>query len=197
MRLRLLILPVLALLLASCGGPAAPTATAPAVEATSESAPSPTPGLLIVTRDAASLTEEPVGALPIAAAGTLVASETEDPNAGKPFDSIQMSRIGSGSDETPEKIDIVINADGSYTRSGTSGVLTPDRVQALTDMIDKVNFFGLQGNMVGAATGTGVYQYALTITRAGASRTIVSTDGYMPQEYVQLVGAVFAVGLRP
>jgi hypothetical protein len=192
MRFRVLLMLAIGLLAAGCTGQPAATATpssgeTPAADATAA-------GLIIVTREPG--TELPPGGLEVPSVGTLVASETEDPNAGMPFDSIQLVRAG-GSAESPETVTISINADGSYNRDGTAGVLSPERVQAIIDLIDQVNFFGMQGTLMGPSVGSGVYQYALTITRVGVSRTIASTDGFMPQAYIQLVGAIFETGLRP
>src|SRR5262245_50070075 len=155
MRFRLVMMLAIGLLAAGCTGQPTAAPTQPAGETPATEAA--TPGLVIVTM--APATELPPGGLPVGGVGTLVASETEDPNAGMPFESIQLVRTG-GEEGTP-MVTININGDGSYTRDATAGVLAPERVQSIIDLIDSVNFFGMQGTLIGPATGSGAYQYAL------------------------------------
>lgn len=201
MRLRFIVLLSMVLLLAACGGQSEATATTGAEPIASESAVIATaegaPGVVVVTREP--LVTPMEGALPMAAPGTLVASETEDPTAGMIFTSIRFVRTGGGTEEAPDpSVVIEINGDGSYTRNGVAGTLSPDRVAAINDAITAVNFFGLQGAMLGAGIeGSTVYRYALTIQRGDQNRTVSSMDGFMPQEYITLLGTIFEVGLRP
>jgi hypothetical protein len=182
-----------AILVAACGGgdaPTAPAATSAPAEGTAEAEPT----LFIVTR--AAPIEIPEGGLEVPGVGTLVASETEDPYFGQPFTKITLV-TSKGTAET--RVEIVLNGDGTYTRNGTQGVLSATRVEAIRTALDELNFFGLQGTMLGPGGGgnESAAQYGLTIDRGGFSRSIVSMDGYMPQEYLQFVGLIYEVGLRP
>jgi hypothetical protein len=199
MRLRFMLLTLMIVVLAACGGQADTTPIPATDSTTAQTAPTvaANPTLLIVTREALPTPME--GALPVAAPGTLVASETEDPTAGLTFTTIEFTRTGGGTEEQPEpSVQIILNGDGTFIRNGVSGTLSPDRVAAINDMITSVNFFGLQGAMLGAGIeGSTVYRYAVTIQRGDLNRTLSSMDGFMPQEYIMLLGAIFEVGLRP
>jgi hypothetical protein len=180
-----------ALVAAACGGgPSAPAATSVPAEATAEAAPT----LFIVTR--AAPIEIPEGGLEIPGVGTLVASETEDPYFGQPFTKIALVTT-KGTAES--RVEIILNGDGTYTRNGTAGVLSATRVEAIRTALDELNFFGLQGTMLGPGGGgnEAAAQYGLSIERGGFARSIVSMDGYMPQQYLEFVGLIFEVGLRP
>ncbi len=199
MRLRFMLLILMIVILAACGGQSEPTPVVVTDAASVQTAPTveANQSLLIVTREA--LPTPMDGALPIAAPGTLVASETEDPTAGLTFTTIEFARTGGGTEEQPEpSVLIILNGDGTYTRNGVSGALAPDRVAAINDGITSVNFFGMQGTMLGPGIeGSTVYRYAVTIQRGDLNRTLSSMDGFMPQEYIQLLGLIFEVGLRP
>lgn len=201
MCLRFVLLLSLVLLFAACGGQGDANANVtPVIDAvTPENAPvvEPTSGVLIVTREPIVTPME--GALPVAAPGTLVASETEDPTAGMIFTSIRFLRVGGGTEEQPDpSVEVILNGDGTYTRNGVAGTLSQSRLMEINDAITAVNFFGLQGTMLGAGIeGSTLYRYALTIQRGDLNRTVSSMDGFMPQEYIALLGLIFEVGLRP
>jgi hypothetical protein len=186
-----MLLPVLVLLLAACTP--APATSTPLPDAAATVPPAATEGLLIVTR--APLTPDEPGALAVPGAGTLVASETEDPNADILFTQIQLVRTRGG--DAPERSEIVLNGDGSFTFNGQAGRITPERVQAIQTAINTVNFFGMQATLLNPAATVEEYTYSLTITRAGITRAIASNDGFMPNEYVALLALVLEAGLRP
>lgn len=158
-----------------------------------EPEPSDTPAAeIIVTRRAT----QP-GELPVPGVGTLVASETEDPNADLIFDTITLVRTPTGEDPQEEPFTLVINRDGNYTRDGVDGVISQATVTEIDNMLDALNFFGLQATFMGPSTEMATYVYRLTVVRGEEQRTITSMDGYMPQPYQSLVATIFEVGLRP
>ncbi|MGB1286697.1 MAG: hypothetical protein ACPG7F_09215 [Aggregatilineales bacterium] len=190
MRYRLLFLLIPVWILAACDAdtPAENTpipATAVPVEATEDV---PFDNRVIVTR--APLEE---GALEVPPVGVLVASVTEDPEIDLVFDVITLRREG-GIDEAP--IEIVLNQNGSFTRDGVPGQITPADVTRIDDLIDEINFFGLQGTMMGPAIDEEDYRFVLRVERNGTARSITSQEGYIPPEYQRLLGAIFDVGFR-
>jgi hypothetical protein len=175
----------LLLTLAACGGQASPTLPAATTAGDAAASTPTTSNVVVVTRPPRDTT---AGSLPVEPPGTLVAAETEDPTAGQPFIQLQLVRVRGG--EQASRDELLINGDGSFTYNGRFGTATAGQLERINLLIDSVNFFGLQGNMLGPVVeNSGTYQYGLTITRATTSRTIASMDGFMPQEYLQLLGA--------
>ena len=180
----LLIIPIL--ILAACNN-AAPTDQAPPTDL--PPVPTDTPQVsVIVTR---APREE--GELEVPGVGTLVASETEDPEIDLIFTTVRLTRSNNNDDEF---VEVVINGDGSFVRNGIPGQLSPEQITNIDDMIDDINFFGLQGTMLGPAIEEDDYRYCLTVERGATSRTITSQEGFMPAPYRRLVGAIFDVGFR-
>jgi hypothetical protein len=124
--------------------------------------------------------------------GELVASSTEDVNAGLVFDSIQLTRYGGG--EGFQAIQITILQNGSYIRNGVTGNLSPAEVTNLDTMLDEINFFGLQSVMMSVNAESTNAKYELRVIRGGDNRAIGSEDGYMPTEYMVLLGEILNVG---
>lgn len=188
MRPILLLLLAGLLIMAACAPEeASPTAALP--EATLE----PTAPIgVVVTR---APVDEAGGdfALPEAGVGTLVASETEDPNAGLIFDRVRLTR--SGGPRSEEGVVLEIFQNGSYTRNGASGSISQQEVARLDALLDEINFFGLQGNMLGPSGEDPAYRFTLTVVRGADERTIQSQDGWMPQAYIQLLAEFFEVGM--
>jgi hypothetical protein len=159
-------------------------------EATQEPSPE---AFVVVTRSFEEPTAE--GALEIAPPGTLVASETEDPDAGLVFDRVFLLRTG-GTAEAPIRDEIEVFQNGQYRRNESTGVASTNRIARIDELIDSVNFFGLQGAMLGPSTETDDYFYRLTVERNGIERTIQSQDGFMPTEYMNLLGEILLVGVQ-
>lgn len=160
-----------------------------------DTSPEPTPqAIVVVTRN---FDDEPTaeGALPIPIPGTLVASETEDPDAGLIFDRIYLVRTGIESGEAIRD-EIELLQDGQFTRNGRSGIADTNTIARIDEWIDTVNFYGMQGAMLGPSSETDDYRYSLTIERNGLERTINSQDGFMPIAYMNLLGEILLVGLQ-
>ncbi|MCU0496615.1 MAG: hypothetical protein MUF87_04595 [Anaerolineae bacterium] len=126
------------------------------------------------------------GALPIPGPRTLVASQTEDPNANVPFTQITLIRtegpIFGGSPQPP--LNIEIQANGTVTYGEASGQLAQAEIDQINTLIREVNFFGMQNNFISEApvTGSDEYVYQLTILRGEQERLMTARDGFLPQE---------------
>ncbi len=181
------------LLLASCGGgdaPATETNTnADATETVAVSEEGTPQAIILVTRQASE--EETPDILENFGAEDMIASATEDPDRDLVFDRLQFARYGG---RFPDRIDITLNQDGTLTRNDVSGSVSPDIVLQVDTLLDEINFFGIQNIMVALAAETSNTRYNLRVVRGGNDRTITSEDGYMPPEYMALIGALLTLG---
>lgn len=185
---------ILALGLAACAGAESPTqapdAADPVVQA--EATQDPTaPAFVIVTPEPTVQTE---GALEIPGVGTLIASETEDPNMGVPFDTIYVLRTSG--EEAAIDLELELRSDGSYTRNGVAGLISPEEVGRINALLDELNFFGLQASMLGPSAENVANRYTVTVFRAGQSRSVNSEDEFMPNEYIEFLVALLEIGFR-
>lgn len=178
-----LILALMLLPLAACQPPAEPPAdpvqSPPPVE---EQAADPTaePTIALEQRELV-----PGVALPIP--GTILPPATEDPNAGMIFDRIYFERTGGPSGG---RLALEILGDGTVSRNGVPSTITDDQVRQLSDILDQLGFFGLQGVFTAPGTAPEVLRYSLTVDRAdGASRTIDAQEGLLPP----LMAALFTL----
>lgn len=130
------------------------------------------------------------GGLPVPPIGTLVASQTENVQAGVPFDYIYMTQIGGVNNEN---ITIQIYKDGRVTINDRTGVISQENIEELIRHIDALNFFGLQGTFMGPAPRPNEYVYQIFIKRGGQERLLNAQDGYMPIEFASFLGYVRAV----
>lgn len=133
------------------------------------------------------------GALPIPLPGTLVASETEEPDLrGVGFDRIVFRQSGGTAG-----IDVQFEINGqdrSVTRDGNTMAISQEAVDQINQAIDSLNFLGLQGTFLGPGGNEEAYFYRITVEKGDAARTIASQDGFMPQEYIQFLGLLRTIG---
>lgn len=201
MRRNLCLLWIVTLLLAACGGaatPPAPTADSSSGSPTTQA----TSALLAVTPDLTATqaaaptlavqersfgTDEP----PLPIPGTIIAPTTPDPDAGLLFDTILLERTGG---LAGEPLTVEVKSDGTITRDGAASTILPDQVTFLDNLIDQLNFFGLQGVFAAPGTSADTYTYYVTVTRAGASRTIQAQDGFLPSELAQFLSLLSSLG---
>jgi len=192
MHYRILILSILmALFTTACGGDeiVVPETN---VDVNAEATTEPTaPAVVVVTRSPAE--ELPEGALEIPLPGTLVASETEDPDIDLVFDRILFIRSGGGEDIP--RVEIEILQSGLISINGTPSNTIPQTIINIDNMIDEINFFGMQGAMLGPSADNDDFRYSLTVQRGDLERTIQSQDGFMPAVYEQLLGEILRLGL--
>ncbi len=189
MRLWILLIS-LSIAIVACTGEAPAEGDTPVPQDTSnnvEPTPDPNDAVAVVT-----LTPMPEGdALEVPLPQTLVASETEDPNAALVFDQLIFVRYGGP--EGTEPINLILQQDGSYTLNDQPGATTPDRVIQLDDLLDEINFFGMQGTLLGPNTDTEDYRYRITVIRADDERTLQAQDGFYPQELGRIFGQLLAI----
>ena len=137
-----------------------------------------------------------VGELPVPLVGTLVASATEDPQAGQVFDYIYMTQTGGSNNE---QIVIELYGDGRAKFNDREGQISQDAIAQIVSAMDDINYFGLQGTFMGPAPRPNEYVYQIYIQRGGNERLINAQDEYMPIEFMGLLSLVrnVAEGLQP
>ena len=131
------------------------------------------------------------GALVVAQPGTLVASQTEELAPRGVFDYIWMVQEGGQENTT---IDITIYSDGRVVKNDVEGNTDAAQVAALDAMINSLNFFGMQGTMLGSSMSADTYRYRVFVQRGFEARLISAQDGYMPQEFIEFLGLIRSVG---
>ncbi len=124
-------------------------------------------------------------------AGTIVPPATEDPQAGNLFDSVALDRTG-GVGAKP--LDLILLKDGTLTRDGVISNIPADQVKQISDALDKLGIFGLQGVFQGAGTSPDNFTYYLTVEREGASRTLTAQEGFIPPELASLLKTLQQLG---
>ena len=123
--------------------------------------------------------------------GTIIPPATQDPDAGKLFDSVGLNRTGG---ITSKELDVVVTSDGSVTRDGVKSTIPADKVKQISDKLDQMGFFGMQGVFQSPGTSADIYTYNLTVERNGTSRTVTAQDGYIPPELADLLQVLSQLG---
>ena len=175
-------------LLAGCGDKAPAATSVPTAQQNSAPTAEATPVVSGPTQGPREYSTEEV-TLP--QAGTIVPPATEDPTAGKLFDSIELIRSGG---IAGKELSIVLQANGSLMRDGVASTIPVDQVKQISDMLDKIGFFGLQGVFQAPGTSADKYSYSLTAERNGSSRTINAQEGYIPPELAAVLQALTQLG---
>ncbi len=162
-------------LLAACGSPTTEPTTPPNDQTAPESAttqpPTAEPTLPLPERRI-------VTDVPLPIPGTLIAAPaTEDPSAGEIFTRILYEQSGGIAGRS---LTIEVRGDGTVTRNGAVSTISPAQVEQLNDIINQLNFFGLQGAFTAPGTSADIITYQVTVERAGSERTIVAQDGFIP-----------------
>ncbi len=188
---RLIPLILIGLLLAGCGTPPPPTAPG-----SSSGTPQPvtTVNTTGLTPGAPPATEGPrqytTDQPPLPVPGTIIAV-TEDPNAGLVFDSLTMERTGGIAGEL---LTVQVLSNGSVFRNGSASTISGDQVMEIDSMLDQMNFFRMQGVFTAPGAGAELFTYAITVERAGASRTVTAQDGLIPPELQALITVLVQLG---
>ncbi len=186
MRRKLFLIVIGALLLAACNGPAAPTPVAQNNLPVGDATETP-PAVLATTGPREYATDGPVLSMP----GTIIPPATEDPDAGKIFDTITFGRMG-GIGGKP--LDIILMSNGNLTRDGASSTISTDQVKLIDDMLDKMGFFGMSGIFQAAGTSADAYTYTITVDRDGSSASVTAKDGYIPPQLAELIQTLQQLG---
>jgi len=176
--------------LTACGAETAPTSLPPAGDS---GAPQPTSEpFVIVTRQPQPTEENPLddilAGVPIGP--TLVSSATEDPDRALVFDLVELTIWGG-----PEgRLELVLRQDGTYVRNGTPGRVPPSVVTVVDDALDAINFFGLNGIYSSLNAENPARRYSLRVVRANLDRRIDGEEGYIPREFLMLMGQIATIG---
>lgn len=127
------------------------------------------------------------GALPPAGPGTLVASETEDPEPIGPFQLVRLRQQGGRGNITTV---IEIYADGRIVRDGEIGTVDAATIGRINQMIDDMGFFSMQGTYIGPPGADDTYTYRVYVDSGDIDRAINAQDGYLPQELTSLLATI-------
>jgi hypothetical protein len=207
MRLAISLL-MMTLILAACGGDAAPTSAVSSDPTIDPNSVTATPNDFVEQQLATEEVDEGDGedesvviVTPQAVVegndvplpGTLVHdSEYVDENMGAVFDQIIFSRYGGGDNAPPYRL--VVNQDGTYDINGEIfGQVDPSTVTQVDDILDEINFFGINTPMLGPGPDAINYRYVLTVYRGDDEMSIRAEDGYTPQPVMRLFGALMGI----
>jgi hypothetical protein len=137
------------------------------------------------------LTPAGESALVVPLPGTLVASETEDPEPGGIFDSVYLRQEGGQNDI----ITITeVFSDGRVIRDGVEGLVDQISIMEIDNAINTLNFFGMQGTLMGPPGDDNTYVYRVFVVSGDNERAIMAQDGYMPPEFMALLTLVRQAG---
>jgi hypothetical protein len=131
------------------------------------------------------------GALAIAPPGTLVASETEEPEPGGMFEFIYFQQTGGPANE---EIIFQIFPDGRIVSQDRTVTVGQNVIEGLNDKITELNFFGMQGNLMGPPGRDDEYRYRIAVGRNGTERAISAQDRYMPPEFISFLSMIRNAG---
>lgn len=139
--------------------------------------------------------------LPVGAPGTLIASETQDPDGPQVFERVTLVISGGIkiNGQTPPPTTIEITRDGRIVKNNSSqGMVDQATIDHINMLMNEMNFYGAQGNYVGSfGADDEVYYYQITIVSTGArERTINAHEGFMPVELQRLIGRVQVEGAK-
>jgi len=213
MRHALYVVLILALMLAACGGDAAPTESGPTiapVPPTPEDAPvDPDDEVMGAALDfdevvsqalntqevmvIPSSTPDPDGGLEVPLPRTLVASETEEVEPIGPFQYLSFEQRAQGETSGTR---LVIYGDGRVTHQGREGRLEAADIQQINDAIRALNFFGLQGTFLGPPGNEETFIYRIAIETETVGRAINAQNGYMPDQFTAFLGLIRMMGER-
>ncbi len=131
------------------------------------------------------------GALPVLPPGTLVVSETEDPLAPLLFDYLRFEQRGG-----PQNLEIILEIyqDGRVVLNGADGFIASAEVEAIDQLLDDLNFFGLQGNYSGPPRSEDEYRYSLFVDVSGRERMIGFREGYIPRQVQRVLSRIRTIG---
>lgn len=188
---------ILSFVLVACGGDAEPTASVSSdpTQTGVSSDPTHTPsadgevdnGIVIVTPQ----TNIEQDQLPLP--GTLTYDdEFSDDTADAMFDRIVFRRYAGPTDSPNYRLELY--QDGTYELNiETLGQTDAETVARIDNIIRDVNFFAINSPMMGPGDDSQNYRYSITVERAGDEMTINAEDGFIPQEFSPLIGALMSV----
>ncbi len=109
------------------------------------------------------------------------------------FEVVELVQSGGRNDiETT----IEIFADGRVVQDGQEGMVDPNTVQRLNQMIRSMDFYGMQGTFIGPPGDEAGYTYRLYVSASETARSITMRDGYLTPELQDMLGLIVATGNR-
>ena len=174
--------------LAGCGGnnTATPASAVQNVAPTTSAAA--TPAQIVPTKGPREYGTEEVQ-LPLT--GTIIPPATQDPDAGKLFDSVALNQTGG---IAGKELNVIVMSNGNVTRDGVSSTITPDQVKQISDKLDLMGFFGMQGVFQAPGTSADRFTYRLTVERDGSSRSVTAQEGFIPPQLADLLQVLLQLG---
>lgn len=217
---RILIL-VVALILAGCGGEPVPTTVPPTLEdATQTAAP-------VITADQTATlplpdtqptleptVDSPFPTLAVAVYPTVVETPFPTPDPAIPpapteevapppggFDRIVLIRTGGPTRDdgtTADEVITINRADASVQRGEARGTLSDSAAASIAELVDAAAFFTVDGVFLGAVPAEPPlpFLYNITVFSGEFERSISAQEGFMPTEIQSLIGAVLSEGLK-
>ncbi|MEP6988097.1 MAG: protealysin inhibitor emfourin [Chloroflexota bacterium] len=182
-----------AVLLTACGGnntaTPAPVAqqSAPTTSADATNADA-TPSEIVSTQSPREYSTEEVQ---LPQPGTIIPPATQDPDAGKLFDSVALNRSGG---ITGKELNVEIKNDGTLIRDGATSKATTDQVKQISDALDQIGIFGMQGIFQAPGTSADMYTYRITVQRNGSGKTITAQEGFIPPQLADLIQMMSHLG---
>ena len=111
---------------------------------------------------------------------------TEDPDEGLIFDSLTLTRSGGLADE--DLTITVVGSNGAVLRDGVVvGSIPQEVVTDLDNHLDRMGFFRLEARYGPSAPRPDTYSYEITMQRNGASMTVTTMDGFVPESLQTLI----------
>ncbi len=177
-----------ATLLAACGGNNTATPAAAVQQSVPTASAGETQAPALPTNGPREYSTEEVQ---LPALGTIIPPATQDPDAGQLFDSVALNRTGGFAGK---ELNIVVKNDGTLMRDGVASTITADQVKEISNMIDQIGFFGMQGIFQAPGTSADMYVYKVTVERNGSARTVTAQEGYIPPQLTNLLQVLTLLG---
>ncbi|MFW5709376.1 MAG: hypothetical protein ACOCX5_04055 [Chloroflexota bacterium] len=131
------------------------------------------------------------GALPVVPPGTLVVSETEDPDPQAPLEYVYFTQEGGLAGTVFE---MELFPDGRVVVNGIEGTVDQATIAQLDQSLREINFFGLQPTFLGPPGTADTYRYRLLIRRGEQEKMINAQDGFTPTAVLELLAQVRSIG---
>jgi hypothetical protein len=189
---KLSLIVICAAVLAACGDKAPSTTPAPVAQQSVPTSvlPGQTPSGVVPTNGPRQYTEG-TEEVELPAPGTIIPPATQDPDAGKLFDTVALNRMGG---IAGKELNVELKSDGSVTRDGVTSTVPPDQVKQISDKLDQMGIFGMQGVFQAPGTSADIYTYRLTVERNGSSTMITAQDGYVPPQLADVLSLMSSLG---
>jgi|GEM_PF-1877406 len=118
--------------------------------------------------------------------------EFESDNPDAVFDRIVFRRYAGGENALRYRIELY--QDGTYELNrDILGQVDSEVVTQIDGILKELDFFAINTPMMGPGEDGQNYRYTITVERMGDELTINAEDGFIPQPFMRLIGALMAV----